>query len=61
MSDFRFSGTERVTIELAGTFDPARVALPAGLAHDGGRISLFAFHVEQLRIAVVPLLSWSYP
>lgn len=61
MTDYRFTGTERVTIELAGTFDAAKVALPPGLAHAGGRISLFAFHVEHLRIAGVPLVSWSYP
>ncbi len=61
MSAYRFTGTERVTIEIAGTFDATKVTLPAGLAHDGGRISLFAFHVERLRIAGVPLISWSYP
>lgn len=58
---FRFSGTERVTVEIDGTFDPAAVTLPPGLAHDGGRVSLFAFHVEGLRIAGVPVLAWSYP
>jgi hypothetical protein len=57
----KFAGTERVTIELAGAFDPASVPLPAGLEHDGGRVSLFAFHVEKLRIEGIPLLSWSYP
>lgn len=61
MSDYRFTGTERVTVELGGTFDPSTVTLPAGLAHDGGRVSLFAFQVERLRMAGVPLLSWSYP
>ncbi len=61
MTDDRFTGTERVTIELGGTCDPSRVALPAGLAHDGGRVSLFAFHVERLRIAGIPWMSWSYP
>lgn len=60
MSEFKFTGIERVTVEIDGTFDPARVALPAGLTHDGGRVSLFGFHVDQLRIASVPLLSWSY-
>jgi hypothetical protein len=57
MIDYRFAGTERVTVELDGTFDAAAVVLPEGLVHDGGRISLFAFHVDRIRIAGVPLLS----
>lgn len=61
MTAFRFTGRERVTIELAGVFDPAAVPLPAGLIHDGGRLSLFAFHVEGLRARGVPLLAWTYP
>jgi len=61
VNDYLFTGTERVTIELAGTFDPSKVPLPAGLVHAGGRLSLFAFHVDKLKIRGVPLLTWSYP
>lgn len=65
MTEYRFSGRERVTIELGGSFDPAALALPAGLSHDlaGGRarIELFAFHVDGLQVRSVPLARWSYP
>jgi hypothetical protein len=63
MSTYRFEGRERVTIELDGLFEPA-LALPDGLALDlvGGRarVSLFAFHVDDLRIVGMPLVRSSY-
>jgi hypothetical protein len=62
---FRFRGIESVTIELDGTFDATALALPAGFEHDAadarGRVSLFAFHVDGLRVTGVPLLSFTYP
>lgn len=62
--EYRFRGRERVTIELDGAFDPAGLALPAGIELDpaGGpaRVRLFAFFVERLQIAGVPLLRSSY-
>ena len=61
---YRFHGRERVTIEIDGRCDPASVRVPSRLALDldGGRarVSLFAFHVDDLRVAGVPLLRWSY-
>jgi hypothetical protein len=61
----RFSGTERATIELDGWFLPGALAVPRAaeleLDADGrGRVSLFAFHVDDLQIAGVPLLRASY-
>lgn len=62
---YRFFGRERVTLELDGTFDPARLALPAALdlelVEGRARVRLFAFHVEDLRIQGVPLVRASYP
>lgn len=64
MTEYRFRGRERVTIELDGAFDPAGLAIPAGVALDppGGpaRVRLFAFFVEGIRITGVPLLRASY-
>lgn len=60
-SDYRFRGVESLTIELDGTFDASAVKLPPGFEHDGGRVSLFAFHVDKLRVRGVPLLSFTYP
>jgi hypothetical protein len=63
MSTYRFEGRERVTIELDGTFAPG-IALPDGLDFDlvdgRARVSLFAFHVEDLRIVGMPLVRASY-
>lgn len=59
----KFAGTERITVELAGTFEP-QLALPDGLAFDlvdgRARVSLFAFHVDDLRIGGVPFVRSSY-
>lgn len=64
MTAYRFAGRERITIELDGWFDPAALALPAGLVPEleGGRarVSLFAFHVDALRVIGVPLVRASY-
>ena len=63
MSEYRFSGRERITIELEGSFEPT-LPVPAGLALDlvdgRGRVSLFAFHVEDLTIVGMPLIRASY-
>jgi len=63
MSAYRFSGRERITIELDGSFEPT-LALPAGLALDlvdgRARVSLFAFHVDDLRVIGMPLVRSSY-
>ncbi len=55
---YRFTGRERVTIELDGQAEGLRV--PAPLELDGGRVSLFAFFVEDLAITGVPLVRASY-
>jgi hypothetical protein len=65
VSEFRFYGRERATIELDGTFRPGGLAIPPRLAleldGDGrARVRLFAFAVEKLRIARVPLVHASY-
>lgn len=62
----RFVGTERATIELDGWFLPGALAVPRAteLELDAGgraRVSLFAFHVDDLQIAGVPLVRASYP
>jgi hypothetical protein len=63
VSAYRFSGRERVTIELDGLFDPT-LELPSGLELDlvdgRARVSLFAFHVEDLRVTGIPLVRASY-
>jgi hypothetical protein len=61
----RFSGTERVTLELDGWFLPGALAVPraAELELDAlgrGRVSLFAFHVDDLKVAGLPILRASY-
>jgi hypothetical protein len=63
----RFSGTERATIELDGYFHPRALVIPRTaeleLDDDGrARVSLFAFHVDDLRITTprVPLIRASY-
>jgi hypothetical protein len=61
----KFSGTERATIELDGWFLPGALAVPRAaeleLDVEGrGRISLFAFQVDDLRIAGLPILRASY-
>jgi len=61
----RFYGTERATIELDGWFHPRALAIPRTaeleLDDDGrARVSLFAFHVDDLQIAGVPLVRASY-
>lgn len=65
MTERRFHGRERITIELDGTLSAAALALPAGLELDPidgrARVSLFAFDVEKLRITGIPLARWSYP
>ncbi len=57
MTDYRFEGRERVTIELDGFFEP-RPILPARLAYDlvdgRARVSLFAFRVDNLKMKRVP-------
>jgi hypothetical protein len=64
VSEYRFRGRERITIELDGAFDPAGLAVPAGVELDPpegpARVRLFAFFVEGIRIAGVPLLRASY-
>jgi hypothetical protein len=64
VTEHRFRGRERVTIELDGAFDPAGLAVPAGVSLDPpdgpARVRLFAFDVEGLRITGVPLLRASY-
>ena len=65
MSEFRFSGRERTTVELDGTFRPGGIAIPQRLEleldRDGrARVRLFAFDVQGLRIARVPLVRASY-
>jgi hypothetical protein len=62
---YRFTGRERATIELDGTFLPGRLAVPRQLALEldaegRARLRLFAFHVDDLRIARVPLVRASY-
>src|SRR6185503_19615037 len=65
VTEYRFRGRERITIEIDGAFDPAGLAVPAGIeleTVDGAaRLRLFAFFVEGLRIAGVPLVRASYP
>ena len=61
----RFSGTERTTIELDGWFHSRALAIPRTaeleLDDDGrARVSLFAFHVDDLQITGVPLVRASY-
>jgi len=61
----RFVGTERATVELDGYFDPRALVLPRiaelELDDDGrARVSLFAFHVDDLQIAGVPVFRASY-
>jgi Uncharacterized conserved protein (COG2071) len=61
----RFFGTERATIELDGWFHPRALAIPRTaeleLDDDGrARVSLFAFHVDDLQIAGVPIVRASY-
>jgi hypothetical protein len=64
LTEYRFTGTERVTIELEGSFDPGTLKLPAGLVLDvdkqRARVSLFAFHVDELRVIGMPVVSASY-
>lgn len=60
-----FSGRERATVELDGTFLPGGIAVPRRLELEldaGGRarVRLFAFHVDDLRIARVPVFRTSY-
>jgi len=60
-----FIGRERATIELDGAFRPGAVAVPPRLSleldNDGrARVRLFAFHVERLRVARLPLVRASY-
>jgi len=60
-----FAGTERATIELDGWFQPGALVLPRSAepeldAEGRARVSLFAFHVDDLRIAGVPLVRASY-
>ena len=61
---YRFRGRERVTIEIEGAFERAALAVPAGVSLDPpegpGRVRLFAFFVEGIRIRGVPLLRASY-
>ncbi|MBV8756899.1 MAG: DUF2071 domain-containing protein [Deltaproteobacteria bacterium] len=61
----RFSGTERATVELDGYFHPRALVIPRTaeleLDDDGrARVSLFAFHVDNLQIAGIPLIRASY-
>ena len=65
MTEFRFTGRERATVELDGWFRPGGIAIPRQLEleldPDGrGRVRLFAFQVDDLRIARVPLVRASY-
>lgn len=57
MTDYRFEGRERVTIELDGFFKPTR-DLPDRLEYElvegQARVSLFAFHVDNLKVKRVP-------
>jgi len=57
----KFSGTERVTIELEGTFVPSRqLPVEYDLVDGRARVSLFAFHVDQLHIVGIPFVRSSY-
>lgn len=61
----RFFGTERATIELDGYFHPRGLALPRTteleLDDEGrARVSLFAFHVDNLQVVGLPLVRASY-
>ena len=61
----RFHGIERATIELDGWFHPRALVIPRTveleLDDDGrARVSLFAFHVDDLQIAGLPVVRASY-
>ena len=57
----KFAGTERVTIEIEGTFAPTRqLPVEYDLVDGRARVSLFAFHVDQLHIVGIPFVRSSY-
>ena len=61
----RFAGTERATIEVDGWFAPGALAVPRSAtleldAEGRARVSLFAFHVDDLAITALPILRASY-
>jgi hypothetical protein len=65
VGEYRFTGRERATVELDGAFRPGGLVVPQRLSleldRDGrARVRLFAFAVEGLRIAGVPLVRASY-
>ena len=64
-SPYRFFGRERATVELEGSFRPEHLSVPPPLdleldAEGRARVRLFAFHVDGLRIAGIPLVRSSY-
>lgn len=64
VAPYQFRGIERATIEIDGTFDATQsFSAPLDLeidAHDRARVSVFAFHVDDLKITGVPLVRASY-
>jgi hypothetical protein len=64
VGQYQFRGTERATIEIDGTFDATQ---SFNASHDleidendRARVSVFAFHVDDLKITGVPLVRASY-
>ncbi len=64
ITQYQFRGTERATIEIEGTFDATQsFNTPLDLEideNDRARVSVFAFHVDDLKITGVPLVRASY-
>jgi hypothetical protein len=64
ISPYQFRGIERATIEIEGTFDATQsFSAPVDLEideNDRVRVSVFAFHVDDLQITGVPLVRASY-
>lgn len=64
VAPYQFRGIERATIELEGTFDATQsFSGPLDLEideDDRARVSIFAFQVDDLKIAGVPLVRASY-
>lgn len=65
MSAYRFHGRERTTAELDGWFEPQQLHVPHQVVLDRdeagrGRVQLFCFAVEDLRMTGVPLVRASY-
>ena len=64
VAPYQFRGIERATVEIEGTFDAAQSfsqALDLEIdENDRARVSVFAFHVDDLKITGVPLVRASY-